>query len=88
MASHLEPTRASAEQAALAVDHQPEKVPVVSESVVKPAMAAALKWIQAVSAPVWEADLSSQSPANLTKEVVHLVAGGERCAQFPSWAQT
>jgi len=88
MASHLEPTRASAEQAALAVDHQPEKVPVVSELVVKPAMAAALKWIQAVSAPVWEADLSSQSPANLTKEVVHLVAGGERCAQFPSWAQT
>ena len=47
---------ASAEQAVLAVDHQPEKVPAASGSMVKPAMAAALKWIQGVFEPVLEAD--------------------------------
>ena len=72
----------------LVVDHQPEKVPAVSESLGKPAMAAALKWIPGVFEPVWGADLSSQFPANLTRAVDHLVEGGERCAQFPSWAQT
>jgi hypothetical protein len=81
-------TGVSAEQAVLAVDHHPEKVPAVSESLEKPAMAAALQWIQGVFEPVWAADLSSQFPANLTKAVDHLVEGGERCAQFPSWAQT
>ena len=83
-----ESTEASAEQAALAFDHQPEKVPVVSGSRVGPAMAAGLKWIQGVSEPAWGVNLSSRSPANLTKVVDHLGEGGERCAQFPSWAQT
>ena len=47
-----ESTEASVEQAAFAVDHPPEKVPVALGST-GGCMAAALKWIRAASEPVW-----------------------------------
>lgn len=72
------------EVAALALDRPAEKAPEAWGSMVKLAMAAALQSIPGVSELASGVNLSSRSPANLTKAVDHLVAGGERCAQFPS----
>ena len=72
------------EEAALALDRQPERVPVALGSPTALVRGAVSKWIQEVSEPAWGANLSSPSPANLTKAVDHLVEEAERCAQFPS----